>query len=167
MKSISYLFIAVVLLVVGCGRDSAPTPSDDQPTQRAADEASKKSGTESKEVVWKTSLLEDGYMFQDAQQFRGYVRRAEIVATGVLTAWDGTKGKVRIESVIHGKLNNKLVQVIATGGIVRPETGGKVLFLLAHHDGKLKLHSFCGACGLYNYSDDLTFLIKQLLKSTG
>ncbi len=173
MKPATYSLIAAVLFVAGCGRDSVPAATDHQPTPRAADEASKKSSSEpkeeSKEVVWKPSLLVLGglNMFKDAQQFGAYVRRARIIATGILIEWDGTKGKVRLGSVFHGKLDDKSVPVVYTAGIVRPRVGEKVLFLLSPRDGELKLHSFCGAAGMYNYSDDLVFAIKKSLKSAG
>lgn len=173
MKPIFCLLISAVLFVAGCNRDLAETGTGDQPTQRTAGTASKKPGTEPqgkpKDVVWTPALMEarGGYMFENAQQFGAYVRWAQIVGTGVLIEWDGTKGKVRLESVFHGKVNDKSVSVVADGGIVLPKRGDKVLFLLAPRDGRLKLLSFCGASGMYSYSDDLAAIIKKSLKSTG
>lgn len=171
MKPTTYFLISAVVVVAGCGRDSTPTATPDHPTKRSADRTLKKPRSEAKEkpkeVVWEPSLLAGGYMFEDVQQFGAYVRRAQIVATGVLTEWDGSKGQVRLGSVFHGKLKDKSVPIIATGGVVRPKLGDKVLFLLAPRDGEPKLHSFCGAAGMYKYSDDLAFVVKKSLKSAG
>ena len=168
MKTVMYFLIAAVLFVAGCGRDSSLTPTDDRPTQRAAEDRSKKSVSELPEelqaTVWNPSLLEGGYMFEGAQQFGDYVRSAQIVATGVMTEWEGRTGTVRLDSVLHGNLSNKSVPVIATGGFVRPKVGEQVIFLLALQDGGLKLHSFCAASGIYEYSDDLAYIIKLSLK---
>ena len=171
MKSTTCVLISAVFLIAGCGRGSAPTKSNDQAPQRVVDGSSTSPGRiqneEGKEVAWKTSLLEGGYMFQNAQVFGAYVHRAQIVATGVLTDWDGTKGNVQLDSVLHGTANDKSVPVVATGGIVRTRHGDKVLFLLAPRDGELKLHSFCGASGMYIYSDDLASVIRKSLRSRG
>ncbi len=102
---------------------------------------------------------------KDVQQFDDYVRHAQIVGTGVLIEWDGSKGKVRLNSVFHGKLKEKSVPIIATGGIVRLKLDDKVIFFLAPRDGELKLHSFCGASGIYKYSEDLALAVKKALKS--
>ena len=104
-------------------------------------------------------------MFADAKEFEDYVHRADNVATGVLTAWDGTQGNVRLESVLHGNLTANTVSVIATGGIVHTTVGDRVVILLSGRDGKMKLHSFCSASGLYKYSSDMTDLINRSLST--
>lgn len=168
MKTVMYFLIAAVLFVAGCDREPSLTPTDHRATRRAAEDRSKKSFNELPEelqaTVWNPSLLEGGYMFEGAQQFDAYVRSAQIVATGVMTEWDGRNGTVRLDSVLHGNLSNKSVPVIATGGFVRPKVGEQVVFLLALRDGELKLHSFCAASGIYKYSDDLARIIKASLK---
>ncbi len=167
MKDTLHSLILSALLLAGCGRAPAPTASDDQLRQPARAEGMSRPDTASEEVAWDPSLLEGGYMFKDVEEFHGYVRRAEIVAAGILSEWDGFKGKVQVDSVYHGKLSDKAVRVISTGGIVRPKVGDKVLFMLSHRDGELKLHSFCGASGLYNYSDDLASALRKSIKSAG
>ena len=60
-------------------------------------------------------------------------------------------------------LPHRTVSVLSTGGRVLSVPGQQVLFLLSRRDGKLKLHSFCGAPGLYAYSESLASLVKDTL----
>jgi hypothetical protein len=168
MKAANCLLALIALSAAGCGRASDPTATGDQATQRTAADTPRNAGSEQKEdggeVAWNRSLLADGGMFQDIHHFGWYVRNAQIVATGVLSDWDGTQGNVQLESVLHGEINDSTVPVITTGGFVRPKRGDKVLFLLALRDGRLTLHSFCAASGLYHFSDDLALAITQALE---
>jgi hypothetical protein len=169
MKSATCLLVFAALFIVGCGRALGPTASDEQATHRTPPDTSRNGGSEQEgngeEVAWTPSLLDGGGMFQDFQHFGWYVRSAQIVATGVLREWDGTKGNVQLDSVLHGEIKDASVLVVATGGFVRPKRGDKVLFLLSPRDGQLKLHSFCAASGMYNFSDDLASVIKRALES--
>ena len=163
----------VILVMPACAkRDPSSLPGERvSAVKPAASGDGAKSGADPKEgpkqVAWEPSLLEGGYMFEDAQQFGAYVRRAEIIAMGVLTEWDGSKGRVRLESVLRGKLSDATVPVIATGGVVRPKPGERVLFLIAPRDGEFKLHSFCGASGMYDYTADLELVVIRSLRSNG
>ena len=102
-------------------------------------------------------------MFRDYAAFRAYVSRAEFIAVGTLTQWDGTSGAVEVKTVLRGKAPDETVRVLPTGGRVLSAPGQQVLFLLSRRDGKLKLHSFCDAPGLYAYSESLASLIKDAL----
>jgi len=175
MKITTCILISAVLPVCGCGRDSPPAAMEDQPAQRVVDEASRTSNSQRKEepqaVVWNPSFIGGSLMLGDVRQFGAHVRGAQIVATGVLSEWDETRGKgfgkVRVDAVLHGKLNSESVPVIATGGVIQPKVGDKVFLLLAPRDGKLKLYSFCDSPGMYKYSDELMLVIKNSLQSKG
>ncbi len=162
---VSFLAIAVHTAVL-----SVPVSAGD--AKQAADRhvcLMQEAGRKASQIKWKPSLLEGGYMFQDAKRFEAYVRRAEIVAVGILTKWKGNKGQVRLDKVIHGKLKNTpkeaSIAIHGTGGIVRPKAGDKVLLLLMSRGGKLQLHSFCSASGMYGYSRDLEKVLSGIVRS--
>ncbi len=162
---VSFLAIAVHTAVL-----SVPVSAGD--AKQAADRhvcLMQEAGRKASQIKWKPSLLEGGYMFQDAKRFEAYVRRAEIVAVGILTKWEGNKGQVRLESIIRGTLKDAskdaAIPIHGTGGIVRPKAGDKVLLLLTSRDGKLRLHSFCAASGMYGYSRDLEKVLSGIVRS--
>lgn len=151
-------------LVAGCGIASAPSDpatTNAPPTPRAVAEAANPVGRDTEEVAWHPFMLDAGSLLDNVRDFQGYVGGAEIAARGVLTEWNGTKGNVRLEKIIHGQLNDTTVPVLGTGGIVRPKVGERVLVLLSPRDGELKLHSFCPYSGMYAYSRELERVIEQ------
>lgn len=164
MTRIRSALITGFCLVAGCGIASAPSDpatTDAPPTPRAAAEAANPVGRDAEDVAWHPSMLDAGSLLDNVRDFQGYVGRADIAASGVLTEWNGTKGHVRLDKIIHGQRNEATVPVLGTGGIVRPKVGERVLVLLSPHDGELKLHSFCSYSGMYVYSRELERIIEQ------
>ena len=107
------------------------------------------------------SLVDGGAMFQDVRQFEDYVCTSTIAASGVLTDWNGTKGGVRLDTVFHGEVHDKTMEIVGTGGIVRPKVGERVLLLVNERDGEFKLHSICAASGLFVYSKELEHFVQS------
>jgi hypothetical protein len=101
-------------------------------------------------------------MFEDSAAFRQYLLSADSVAFGRLTTRDEQGGKVRIEKVLRGNLG-KEVSFKFNGGLVRPFPGDKVLLVLDHKKGRARLHSFCGASGLFSLKGKSPTLVEKLL----
>ena len=156
-----------ILVVAGCGIDSMPPIVKGPPTKSVEVEEANPSNNddEAKDVEWEPSSVELGYMFKTPRDFEGYVRQSEIAARGVLTDWDFARGKVRLESVLHGTLNQETVSFASTGGFVEAKANDRVLILLTHRDGELTLHSFCSASGLYLHSNGKEKFFRNAFKA--
>ena len=161
MKPALLCLMAGSLFVTGCCPASATNVIDNAPSQTAAVETVNPIDHKSQEVVWDLSLVDGGAMFQDVRQFEDYVCTSTIAASGVLTDWNGTKGGVRLDTVFHGEVHDKTMEIVGTGGIVRPKVGERVLLLVNERDGEFKLHSFCAASGLFVYSKELEHFVQS------
>lgn len=111
---------------------------------------------------WDPKLFEGASMFESSSAFQKYLVGANAVVIGEVINWDGEKGTVRIEKSLHGKAE-KEISLAHGGGVVRVNAGNKVIVLLKEQQGAIRLHSFCGASGLYRYSEDLQKIVETLL----
>jgi hypothetical protein len=111
---------------------------------------------------WNPALLEGGFMFADSEAFQKYLLTADAVAVAKLTQWDGDKGSVRITQILRGKLK-KDVAFLGAGGLLKASAGDQVVVVFKAEKGGMRLHSFCGAPGIYKHSSELEKLVKQLL----
>jgi hypothetical protein len=112
--------------------------------------------------AWNPALFEGAFMFADNESFRQYLRAADAVAVARLSQWDGEKGLARVDQTLSGKLK-KDVAFVGGGGLVQAKAGDKVILVLKAEAGGMRLHSFCGAPGLYKYSNELANLVKKLV----
>jgi hypothetical protein len=154
-RSSSAVICCLLSLSAGCGRRAAPDAETVSvpklPVAPAAD------------VTWTPSLVEDGYIFRNEAAFRDYVGRAQVVAVGTLTSWDERRGRLRVERVLRGQVGAEL-PLLSSGGFVRPAPGTRVIALLSSRDGRLTLHSFCAAGGVYRYTDPLAAYVEVTLR---
>jgi hypothetical protein len=119
-------------------------------------------------ITWSKSVIPGGFMFQDEAAFRDYVRRSEIVAVGTWTSsGDGRNGRaygtLHVERVLRGAADAD-IDLYPTGGFLSAEPGQRMIALLSTQRGKLRLHSFCAANGLYGYSEPLEAYIQETLQ---
>ena len=157
-----------IFVVAGCGNDSRP-PVVKEPLTKSVEVEEANPGNhddKAEDVEWEPTSVELGFMFKTARGFEGYVRQSEIAARGVLTDWDFARGKVRLESVFHGTLNQETVSFASTGGFVDAKVNDRVLILLTHRDGELKLQSSCTASGLYLHSNGKEKFFRNAFKPT-
>lgn len=113
------------------------------------------------------SFAAGAFMFRTERERREYLRnqiqRAEVVAAGVLAEWDGSRGRVDSLRVLRGRVADKSVSIVSTGGISLAQAGNPVLFL-AHRQGEeLALFSYCAWSGLYEFSDPLLQVVESEL----
>ena len=113
---------------------------------------------------WDPKLFDGAAMFDSTSTFRDYLHRGDGVVVGKLKRWDGETGTVQIEKTLHGKLDGAEVGFTRDGGIVTARAGDRILVLLKRTGSAYRLHSFCGATGLYRHSANLQKLVEHLLE---
>ena len=166
MKATLMFALWCFILSAGCSARPGPT-SAQQPSPRTTAGNQPHELSKVQTAPWDPLLLEGGFMFKDFTAFRQYVEAAQIIATGTLKAWDGRQGEVHVDTVYRGKAEGQVLEAIYTGGLVRPKAGQKVIVMLSHRGGVLKLHSFCAASGLYDYTEQLASVITEAIESAG
>ena len=154
MKPAFIVVSCLLFPVAGCGRrDTSGAATKPVAGRSVVAEAG---------VTWAQSLVEDGSMFRDEATFRDYLKGAEVVAIGTLSSWDGRDGMLRVERVLRGRAGEELA-LRASGGGVRPKPGRRVIALLSTRDGRMALHSFCAAGGLYTFTEGLAAYVEGTL----
>jgi hypothetical protein len=102
-------------------------------------------------------------MFDGPAAFGEYLRGGDVVALGRLVRWDGANGgTVRVETSLRGRVEGDEVDFTPGGGIVAAGTGDRGVVVLKGIKAAFRLHSFCGAPGLYEHSDAFRKLVEDL-----